>query len=268
MSSIFLQFTGYLNTPKLWEGTNSFGLTQFDFEGPQVKTYPYNLDRNLRLGKRVERFVSYELQQQPDIKIIAENIQILHQKQTLGELDCLLKQNNQNIHLEIVYKFYLYDKNVGTTESEHWIGPNRRDSLVEKLSKLKEKQLPLLLNPETLPYLETLGIASTNIKQYVYFKAQLFVPADMKNNYFPEVNNSCIAGFYLHYSELESLKHCKFHLPHKIDWLQNIQIQTPWLSYSEFRTRIAPILNQQSSPLCWVKYPNGETEKCFIVWWH
>jgi len=58
-----------------------------------------------------------------------------------------LWENNKPIHLEIIYKFYLYDPSIGLTQLDHWIGPNRRDSLVKKLTKLKQKQLPLLYHP-------------------------------------------------------------------------------------------------------------------------
>ena len=57
---------------------------------------------------------------------------------------------NQLIHLEVSYKFYLYDENLGKLESEKWIGPNKRDSLVQKTAKLKSKQLPILFHKETI----------------------------------------------------------------------------------------------------------------------
>jgi len=62
----------------------------------------------------------------------------------VGELDCLILRDKKPIHLEVIYKFYLYDASVGDTEIAHFIGPNRKDSLIEKLTKLQEKQLPIL----------------------------------------------------------------------------------------------------------------------------
>jgi len=61
----------------------------------------------------------------------------------------LFLEDEKPIHLEIQFKFYLYDAALGTTEIDHCIGPMRKDSLNEKLSKLKEKQLPLLYANET-----------------------------------------------------------------------------------------------------------------------
>ena len=67
-----------------------------------------------------------------------KNYQIQNKKTTVGELDFILQKNHSPIHLEVIYKFYLYDDTFGNSEIEHWIGPNRNDNLVKKLTKLKE----------------------------------------------------------------------------------------------------------------------------------
>ena len=128
-----LQYEGYLQTPFLWNGKGVFDFQQFSNKIPKTSSYSNETAQKLRLGKLVERFVSYELQQDSSIQIIAENIQIQQEKITIGELDCILFKNKTPIHLEIVYKFYLYDTTVGYSEIERWIGPNRRDSLLQKL---------------------------------------------------------------------------------------------------------------------------------------
>ncbi|WP_415859547.1 DUF1853 family protein [Aureibaculum sp. 2210JD6-5] len=110
------------------------------------------------------------------MKILTENIQVQHDKRTVGELDCILIKDNTPIHLEIIYKFYLYDNSVGSSEIEHWIGPNRNDTLLKKLTKLKEKQLPLLYSEHTKPILDDFNLNPKIINQLVYFKAQLFTP--------------------------------------------------------------------------------------------
>ena len=44
--------------------------------------------------------------------VLSENIQIQENvNQTIGELDCLFLDESQPIHLEIQFKFYLYDAN-------------------------------------------------------------------------------------------------------------------------------------------------------------
>ncbi|CDF79363.1 conserved hypothetical protein (DUF1853) [Formosa agariphila KMM 3901] len=268
MKSNFHLFEGYKNTRPLWNGRNSWGMQQFEMKDLKSSQLNRAFDTKLRLGKLVERFVDVELTAHDNIEIIAENLQIQKEKRTLGEIDCILKRDEQLIHLEIIYKFYLYDPEVGITEFDHWIGPNRKDSLVDKLTKLHEKQLPLLFNPETKKYLDAFEISSDHIEQQVYFKAQLFLPYGLKTNVFTELNPDCVTGFYIRHTELELFQDCKFYMPKKTDWLCEIQIQLPWMNFNTFKTQLQPLIDTKTSPLCWIKRPNGVTEKCFVVWWN
>ena len=264
---IQLQYEGFLNTRQLWENNEVFGLQQFELSN--IKSTPFEgvLQKNQRLGKRVESFLSHHLKQDATIKILVENSQIQNKKITVGELDFLIEHTKRPIHLEVIYKFYLYDASVGETELEHWIGPNRRDSLVSKLTKLKDKQLPLLYNLFTKPLLTKLNLQAATIQQKVLFNAQLFIPYQAKNIEVKPLNYECINGFYIHFNELQQFNNCKFYIPSKINWLQEIQIQTKWQSFEQFLQTIELFLNQKSAPLCWIKHPNGETEKFFVVWW-
>lgn len=264
---IQLQYQGFLNTPLLWKSNFIFGLKQFEISPAKPTSFEGIIQKYLRLGKRVERFVENELKNQKSISILAENCQIQNEKTTVGELDFILLKNNLPIHLEVIYKFYLYDESFVNSEIEHWIGPNRNDNLVKKLTKLKEKQLPLLFNSHTEALLEKLHIKASEMKQFVYFKAQLFVPIQYQKNNFQLINNECVIGFYLHQDELNQLSNCKFFIPSKVNWLQNIQTQTNWISYEKFSIKITTILENKTSPLCWLKQPNGETQKFFVVWW-
>ncbi|WP_353777670.1 DUF1853 family protein [Winogradskyella sp. 3972H.M.0a.05] len=260
------RFQGFINTPNLWENDEVYGLPQFHIE-PSGKPYKHTYNKPLRLGKLVERFLIHELQQRSHISIISENHQVQDGTLTLGELDCLLLLKNIPIHLEIVYKFYLYDASVGTTILDHWIGPNRRDSLVKKLNKLKEKQLPLLHHPITKSWVKSLGYHSEKFGQLVCFKAQLFLPYADKDIDITPLNQTCIQGYYLTPSQLSEFKDCKFYIPKKLDWLMDIPIHIDWLTFEAFRIKLNEFLAEKSAPLCWVKRPNGETLKLFVVWW-
>lgn len=267
MTTKALQFLGFYNTPTLFLDKTLTGFPNLKL--PKIAIAPVNLPdiSKLRLGKAVERFLSFELKHHQDIQIIVENIQIQHNKRTLGELDCILKQNDTLIHLEIVYKFYLYDPSVGTSTLEHWIGPNRKDSLVEKLYKLKVKQFPLLYKKETQQQLKSYQLDINRVKQHLCFKAQLFVPLHLKQHSFSKINPDCIMGFYIHLEALQQFKDCKFFMPSKINWLQEVQMQTDWKLFETFYKTLQPLIDNKTAPLCWIKYPNGETEKCFVVWW-
>ncbi|MEE9430106.1 MAG: DUF1853 family protein [Melioribacteraceae bacterium] len=259
------QYQGYLNTPLLWMNP-VFGLKQLKIPTKITSVFNETIPNNLRLGKRVERFVSHDFKQHETIDILIENIQIQNEKITIGELDCILKLDKEPIHLEIVYKFYLFDKKVGTTEFDHWIGPNRNDSLVAKLTKLKEKQLPLLYNPHTKPILDSLNLKIDDLKQFVCFKAQLFIPYQ-KEVKFTRLNKECVYGFYVHISEVIQFTDCKFYIPSKINWLLEVHTQVKWLTYSVFLDEIHQITKKKTAPLCWIKFPNGKLQKFFVVWW-
>ncbi|GGG46528.1 DUF1853 family protein [Bizionia arctica] len=261
------QYRGYLNTPNLWFGRDIYNLQQLELQTQLPTSFNETISPTIRLGKRVEQFVFHQLKQHPQVSILAENIQIQKDKLTLGEIDGLLLINKQPVHLEIVYKFYVYDESVGTTELDHWIGPNRKDSLVEKLDKLKNKQLPLLYRTDTLSYLQKYQLEIEQIEQKVLFKAQLFLPYLSSKTHFQSINKACISGCYLKKTDLQNFKDCKFHIPNKANWLMEPHAQVSWQLYPSFMEDISPVLEQQTSRLVWIKHPNGLVEKCFIVWW-
>ncbi|WP_236958216.1 DUF1853 family protein [Joostella atrarenae] len=260
------QYEGYLQTPALWENVPVFGLHQFKTPKQAITVFNRETPKNLRLGKLVEFFVSSELSQNNDIKTLLENYQVQNGKHTIGEIDCILLHENKPIHLEVVYKFYLYDENVGTTEIEHWIGPNRNDTLIKKLSKLKEKQLPLLYNEYTEPILDKLHLKSEEISQAVLFKAQLFTPYKETIG-FENLNKDCLKGFYVNVSDINQFHDCKFYIPSKKNWLSEVHLQVDWMVYKQFSEQINILTEQKMSPLCWIKFPNGLTKKFFVVWW-
>jgi len=243
------------------------GLSQIKLPEVSSDLPEIHIKQKLRLGHLVERFVSHELKSNSDIKILAENVQVKQDKVTIGELDCLLTHNHNPIHLEIIYKFYVYDESVGNSELEHWIGPNRKDSLIEKITKLKTKQLPLLYKPETAALLTNLKLDVKTIQQQVYFKAQLFVPFNMIGFPLRLVNNNCIQGYYLHYTGIIQLKKHQLYIPSKLDWLTQVHNDVTWLDYDEAIKVIEVSIIQERSPLCWIKNQNDILQKVFVVWW-
>lgn len=257
------QYQGFLNTNLLWKNT-FYGLQQLDLLRINTRVYNGNLTENPRLGKRVESFVSCYLEQFESIKIVHENIQIQKENRTIGEIDCVLFQDNTPTHLEVVFKFYLYNNSVGNSEIEHWIGPNRNDSLQQKLEKLSTKQLPLLFREETQKYLD---IDVSKTQQKVFFKAQLFVPYANQNTVFEQLNSDCVTGFYINQQQLEQFNTAKFYIPTKMDWLLEPHKQVDWFSFETFNKTTSELLAQNKSPLCWMKQQNGEISKFFLVWW-
>jgi hypothetical protein len=279
-SALKSQFIGFINTPNLWAGDAVYGLNQLSLPPTSFENIVIDTP-NLRLGKRVEQFVSEVLRKAPSSDVLAENVQIQKGKISIGELDCLLKQHNELIHLEIVFKFYLFDDKVdgklddpdGESGLSKWIGPNRNDDLVKKLTKLKVKQLPLLFKEETRQAIGEIAdklqidLNPSNIIQNVLFKAQLFVPRKMISILFPTINNDCIVGFYIHLSELAELDSNTFYLPSKLNWLQEPSLNIEWLDMINFESQVQVFVNENRSPLCWLKDAKGAMQKFFVVWW-
>lgn len=260
-------YKGYLYTPLLWRDGSVFELDQFIVPTIKTSAYTNELTSHFRLGKLVELFVFNELSAINGLKFFLKNIQIIENKTTLGELDCLLSFEGKAIHLEIVYKFYLYDPENGTTELDRWIGPNRKDSFINKLNKLKNKQLPLLKNTAVTPILSSLGLKVAAIEQKVYFKAQLFVPLKLAGTSLPLINNDCIKGFYIKKDQLITFEKHQFYMPTKLDWLLEVSDTVAWCNYSVFLPIIEKELCNEHSPLCWLKDKDGKLSKAFIVFW-
>jgi hypothetical protein len=267
-SDIQLQYSGFLNTPNLWTNDSISGLKQLAYDSKTFILDDHSRFNERRLGKRVEQFVAFQFENLDSLKIIANNIQVKDGKQTIGELDLLLLDNEQTIHLEIVYKFYLYDATI-TSENplDKWIGPNKKDVLIYKLNKLKEKQLPLIHHPSCRTNLEAYAITPKDIQQRVCFKAQLFLPYKANSIDISPLNSSCIIGYYLSYANLIELTIFEFYIPKKLDWLIQPHAAVCWLDYDNAKKVIELFVNEQRSPLCWLKGENNQLKKCFITFW-
>lgn len=260
-------FDGFQNSKPLWTGTFE-GLEQCHINNTNVPFQWPNPIPRLRLGRWVEIFIKHQLAQDPQIKLLTDNLQILQKKQTIGELDFLFIKNSQPIHLEVVYKYYLYD-NLKSYKNpiDYWIGPNRSDSLGQKLDKLNSKQLPLLHHPSTLVYLDRLGLNPRFCLQQVCFKAELFVPLkENPKDIFP-LNKGCISGFYINLKELYKLEDFMFFLPPKLMWLADPQHQVTWNTLSETLVKLKDQCQKHRSVLVWLQDSESNLQKAFVTWW-
>jgi len=202
-------FEGYCRMPLLWK-EKFFGLQQFK-----------------------EPLNSHIIKNPP---LVFENLQIIKEKQTLGELDVLLldRLHKKYIHLELITKFYLYNPAFEANDIKAWIGPNRNDSLYDKTTKLKEKQLPLLYHQFTQKLLLNYIPEKKNIEQQVCFKANLFVPIGFKEK-LTVFNSNCIVGNYLTFIQFKEVhNHLNLYFcPTKQDWLRDPATQKEWMTFDE-----------------------------------
>lgn len=273
--NLLRQLKAFKDTPPLWIGKGIGDLVQFD---ASKVDYPKNLrDSEVQsassiyvLGKRLEKFFEFGIQHSKKLELLAANLQVSREKITLGELDFIVQEKavNTPIHIELVYKFYLYDPSM-SKEIERWIGPNRTDSLLKKIDKLTGKQLPLLYHAQTLEYLKKLHINVEEVEQQVCFKAQLFVPKFIKKNKYHQINEQCIAGYWITIDEFNGAeyKDSEYFIPPKQDWPIRPIVTSKWCSQEAIINQLEHLHCRKRSPLVWRKNSFGAFERFFVVWW-
>lgn len=207
------------------------------------------------------------LKQSNNFELLTANIQIQGAKETLGELDYIVRnlKTKKINHIELACKFYLYEENAGAIEEQKWIGPNRKDSLFDKLEKVKMKQFPLLNTAETLQKLTALEIEIPS-SQELCLKAFLFLPQNMPAEIFPKNIKDCIVGHYIKSTDLKEDATALYALPTKKEWLLPTEAIVDWHTFSEIKQLIDVQLKMNKSPLIYKKTPH-KLERFFIVWW-
>lgn len=272
-NDVLLQFSGFLNTPQIWKENIPFPYSLFKLKNVPISKLPQTMrfSPSMVLGKRMELFFQYYITYFGDEEVLAHNEQINFEKRTIGEIDFILKNSKTGklSHVELVYKFYLYDPDISNEEAR-WIGPNRKDSFPEKLHRLLDKQFPLLYRRETLPLLERLEIKPEEVEQKLCFKANLFIPWKLKDKKdFGNINPEAIRGIWMTASEFEEsdFEDAVFFSPKKPDWPIDPTHNTVWYSYTEIRQQVTSLLAKNQSPLLWMKSPENDYSRFFVVWW-
>lgn len=125
------------------------------------------------LGAYIEALAAEAIRQGGCAELLAQNIQFFENKQTIGEIDFLLRQNGKVLHLELAAKFYLCIGDIHNMT--HWVGTNVRDSMARKHKKLTESQLLLSKNPLVVQQLTAQGLPVPDDAR-VLLKGQLFYP--------------------------------------------------------------------------------------------
>ena len=267
-----LQFQGFLNTPSLFGNEGFSGYPAFEVLDVELsENYPdLEVPDKLILGKRIESFFAFYIQHYSSEKILFQNHVINQNRRSIGELDYILQNKiTEDIsHVELVYKYYLYDPGF-EKELDRWIGPNKRDTLVKKLDRLKEHQFPLLFRQETSESLESVTGPVERIQQKICFKANLFVPLEMLEQQFEIFQRSEIQGYWIKQKDFTEVAYGNLHFysPAKKDWPINPDYCSAWHTFGEILQKITPLLSGQNSPLLWMKKKDGSTVRFFVVWW-
>lgn len=265
------QFRGFCTTPSLQYPQLIPSINAFEFpEVPISEELISDLKkiehpRNRLLGKRMESFFEIALKHSGRYEKIASNIQIFKDKITLGEIDFLLKdlQKNEILHVELVYKLYLYDPEL-PEGFDQWIGPRRKDSLPQKLKRMQKRQFPLLYLPETREKLQHLNLDVSNIQQQLCFKAKLFLPQSEPPE-FKNLNPACVEGAWMHWKDFQErdFQENLFSSPKKIYWSMSPENNKSWLSLKQMKEIVSSLIEKDRPPLIWMK--SGNTLSSFFV---
>jgi hypothetical protein len=221
---------------------------------------------NIILGKQGEFLFSETIKATTNFTLLAANIQVNDEKRTIGELDYIVKNcsSNQVFHVELACKFYLLKEDEHATIEGQWIGPNLKDTLLDKLQKFSESQFPLLRHPATKTILSGLGI-SENILQRYCVKAMLFVPETFSKK-LPLHYQNCVKGIWIKHGDLILKPKATYGIPSKREWLLAPEKISTWYTSDAISETIKEQIALKKSPLIYENL-EGCITVFFVVWW-
>ncbi len=263
------QIVGFLNTPPLWVN-EQFGIQQFDF--PEIKLKQFKakpIPKKIRLGHQMEYVFNQLIEYCATYQVLLHNLPIRQGKQTLGEIDFILKDvaTDKLVHVELTYKFYIINPEI--TEPIHrLIGPNKRDMFFTKMEKIKNQQFQLLHSKEGSKTLSDNEIDHNEIIHKACYKAQLFVPFGHTTNIHP-LNKDCICGYWLRFDDFNTtpFKAHQFYIPIKSEWVIAPHNKVQWGNHFEMMMEINLRILKENAPMVWMKKSDTDFEKFFVVWW-
>lgn len=220
------------------------------------------------LGKQAEAIFEHLIRNSQDYKLLAANTQVQSQKITIGELDYLIQyiETQEYFHVEVACKFYLFDNTIKSEYEGKWIGPNRKDALLDKLNKLKAKQFPLLFRPELAPTLLDLNLKASQFKQQHYLLTSLYIPHNMNIHTLPQEYQKSVVGTWIFINDLNLKSHFSYAIPTKKQWLLPNDSICNWLNSKEATTQIEESITQKRAVQVYEK-KNNLIKKFFVVWW-
>lgn len=163
--------------------------------------------KSTRLGLRFEMFIWFWLLDQAyhPYQVLGHSIQKIVARQTIGELDFLLlnHENNQVEHWEVALKYYL-------AETDYtlpcWYGLNRSDQLIRKLNHFSQQQFQF-----------DEALEQTIEQRFVVLKGQLYLPLQHRLLPLPDwVNQERRLGYW---GSTIPANHAQFYRLHRQEWI-------------------------------------------------
>lgn len=269
-NQILKQYEGFLKTPQLFNTPKSLNAeifeTHLDVDISSIEDITNELSKQKYLGKRAELFLLQYLISSERYSEISHSLQIQDNNTTIGEIDmiCFDNLHQKWIHIELVYKLYVFIGEDNYDDFTQWIGPNLKDRLDYKMDKLMTHQLPIGGHQQVLE-----KIGADEIESYCCFRAKLFLKSNEDNFLSNHLNTDCLAGQYLNFEEFKALKYAKsvFYVPEKMDWICEAQSHSVWYDYDKAISILKPSISEKRARLVWQKSISGEVFEYFVVWW-
>jgi len=179
--------------------------------------WPDQYQGNPRLGFLYQYILSQLFSNSNNYQLMAEEIQLSAEGRTLGAIDFIVKNlvNSHVEHWEVAIKFYLLYQG-------HWYGPNAKDRLDLKLTKMLDHQLKMSSSSAFLKrYPEW-----SNISEHLLMQGRLYInPFD--NHPIPKacltqtLNPSRIKGYWCFQHQQHLIDEALFPL-HKHQWITGL----------------------------------------------
>ncbi|WP_211084999.1 DUF1853 family protein [Marinomonas profundi] len=124
-------------------------------DNPELLLQAFAACKSHFLGSYFETLFSFAIVHLSHLKMHREHFQIESKGKTLGEVDMLVETPDGQLHqFEIAIKFYLERPDLFPHD---WIGPNKNDSLLKKVTRAREHQLGILQTEEGYAAIDALA---------------------------------------------------------------------------------------------------------------
>jgi len=222
---------------RLYESTLPW-LVALDADPEELEELLSN-QKDRRMGKYFETLWSFWLRHCPFYEVVENNIQIIIDGETLGEIDFILfdKVTKKTVHWEVAVKFYL---GVGDTrEMCNWYGPNLRDRLDIKVEHLMHRQSVIGEDVRVAQWLKQRGVhidaCAVILKGRLYFPGASNQGEGVMKILPTQCSEELLYGYWFKRGEFEEVFDDKqrFELLINQGWMERIPTNSTNVLYSK-----------------------------------